>query len=243
MKEFYIRKYAQVLNFGVFIVDGNYIRRNVDEEFTNFGQHYRFRFIPKDEFWIDKEYGSKEARYYINHMFVENRLMSGGMSYEDAIDVADRAERRERHKSGWIKHKIQKMGRRELLAKIRKRLWVTYSRKVKVWIVNGELVRTVCLIGFTEGGHDKIYSFIPRNEIWIDDDVGSKERKFILLHEMHERNLMREGWGYFFKIVPKNSSAKKYKSAHRSANEIEQFCRHNPEFLDQKLKEELKKIK
>jgi hypothetical protein len=35
------------------IVDGVYICGHMDEEFTNFGQHYRFKFIPKNEFWID----------------------------------------------------------------------------------------------------------------------------------------------------------------------------------------------
>jgi hypothetical protein len=27
----------------------------MDEEFTNFGQHYRYPYIPKNELWIDQE--------------------------------------------------------------------------------------------------------------------------------------------------------------------------------------------
>jgi hypothetical protein len=29
----------------------------MDEEFTNFGQHYRYPYIPKNELWIDQEAG------------------------------------------------------------------------------------------------------------------------------------------------------------------------------------------
>ena len=39
----------------VWVVDGEYIRTYVDEEFTNFGQHYRFPYIPENEFWLDRE--------------------------------------------------------------------------------------------------------------------------------------------------------------------------------------------
>src|SRR3989344_4485112 len=55
MKKPYIKKYCKISKFSVFIVDGAYIREFIDEEFTNFGQHFRFKFIPKNEFWIDKK--------------------------------------------------------------------------------------------------------------------------------------------------------------------------------------------
>jgi hypothetical protein len=29
------------------VVDGAYIRGHIDEEFTNFGQHYRYKYIPE----------------------------------------------------------------------------------------------------------------------------------------------------------------------------------------------------
>jgi hypothetical protein len=34
-------------DYQVWIVDGAYIRGHIDEEFTNFGQHYRYSYIPK----------------------------------------------------------------------------------------------------------------------------------------------------------------------------------------------------
>ncbi|HTY57766.1 MAG TPA: hypothetical protein VMF59_03075, partial [Bacteroidota bacterium] len=51
----YIRKAEQRGRIAVWIVDGTYVRTNIDEEFTNYGQHYGFDFIPANEFWIDRE--------------------------------------------------------------------------------------------------------------------------------------------------------------------------------------------
>jgi hypothetical protein len=33
-------------DYQAWIVDGTYIRGHMDEEFTNFGQHYRYPYIP-----------------------------------------------------------------------------------------------------------------------------------------------------------------------------------------------------
>ena len=43
MKEPYIKKFLEIAEFKVYIVDGKFIREKIDEEFTNFGQHYRFK--------------------------------------------------------------------------------------------------------------------------------------------------------------------------------------------------------
>ena len=51
----YIQKADEVGDLHVWVVDGSYIRGHVDEEFTNFGQHYRYSYIPKNELWIDRE--------------------------------------------------------------------------------------------------------------------------------------------------------------------------------------------
>jgi len=55
MKLPYLEKIGQRGDITVWSVDGIYVRRNLDEEFTNFGQHYRFECIPENEFWIDIE--------------------------------------------------------------------------------------------------------------------------------------------------------------------------------------------
>ncbi|HSA97442.1 MAG TPA: hypothetical protein VLJ16_15430, partial [Acidobacteriota bacterium] len=51
----YISLYERAGGFDVWVVSGQYVRENLDEEFTNFGQHFEFRFIPRREFWLDVE--------------------------------------------------------------------------------------------------------------------------------------------------------------------------------------------
>lgn len=229
MKKPYIKKYGKVSNFIVWIVDGKYIRRDMDEEFTNFGQHYQFNFIPKNEFWIDKEHAEGEERYYIDEMLLMERFLSAGTSRKKAVEATDKKIKSERAKSELMMAELEKMKHHEnVLEDVHKKLLKEYCRgDVKVWIVNGEIVRDLFFLDFTEGGHDKVYHFIPEGEVWLDDDVIPEERKFVLLHEMHERNLMARGMNY--------------NSAHESASKIEYYCRLHPEKVDGKLKEEMKK--
>jgi hypothetical protein len=229
MKKPYIKKFSEVSGFKVFIVNGEYIRNNLDEEFTNYGQHYLFPFIPKDEFWIDRERVGWEYKYYLNSMLTINRLLAKGMSHGEAIKIADKEERSERAKSQLVIKRIKlKKYPKKLRDSVQKDLLQKYStKKIKVWIVSGELVRDLFFIDFTEGGHGYVYSFIPKNEIWIDDDIDIDEIKFVLLHEFHERNLMVKGM--------------KYDSAHKKSSEIEYYCRHHPKELNEKLKIEIEK--
>ena len=116
--------------------------------------------------------------------------------------------------------------KKEMLDKIHKKL-LQCCGNVKVWLVNGEIVRDLFDTNFSCGGHDLVYHFVPKNEIWLDDKISEKERKFIFLHELHERGLMKKGM--------------RYHEAHRSATEVEDGCRHNSKTTDKKIMEELKK--
>ena len=226
MKKPYLKKIDQIGPRTVWVVDGQYVRKNIDEEFTNFGQHYRFRFIPLHEFWIDEEHGLGEEQFFIDHLLVEHRLMAGGMIYDKALEKADAVERRERRKTELIRE-ISRLPKKAIVENIHKRPLKKYSGTVRVWVVKGELVRSLYFIDFTEGGHDKVYHFVPKNEVWLDDDLGPGERKFVLLHELHERHLMSLGWPYF--------------KAHRSASRIEYHCRAHPEDLEADLRLEAEK--
>ncbi len=233
-KKPYVKKFCSIAGFDVWLVDGEYIRKNICEDFVNCDEHYHLKFIPKNEFWIDKRARRGEDVFFIDHLLAENRLMARGMNFEDAYDKAAVVEQHERDKSRLAK-KLKKVRKNEaLLDKIRKRLIKKYTDKIKIWLVNGEAVRDLFsigfgLTGFGGGGHDRVYNFIPNNEIWIDEQISPKERKFIIVHELHERNLMAKGMKYY--------------PAHRRATEIEDYCRKNPEKTDGKIKEEMKKQK
>ncbi len=237
MQKPYIKKYGLVSEFTVYIVDGKYIRTNIEEEFTNFGQHYRFRFIPKNEFWIDKEYGSDrpEVHFYIDHLLKEYHLMEKGYHYNVALARADAKEQSERRRSLLAKHIHGPKKKLVYKIKIKK-----YSTILDVWIVCGELVRDLFYIDFTEGGHDLVYPFIPRNEIWLDDDIGPEERKFVLLHELRERNVMSHKMKLTRRGAHSVSNSQVYNLAHAEASELEYFYRRHPKGIDKALRKELK---
>lgn len=229
MRKPYLYKLKEVAGFKVYIVDGVYIRKEMNEDFANYDSHYRFKFIPKDEFWIDKGASRAEDRFYITTMLVINRLMARGMSHKKVVKIADRIEKRERSAYLLVRKKMKISRKKDKYLKVvYKRLLKKYGGgKCKVWIIKGELVRGIFFLDFTEGGHDKVYSFVPKNEIWIDDDLSRKELKFVLLHEVYERNLMAKGMSY--------------DDAHRHALQIEYHCRRYPKMTNAALKKEFNK--
>ena len=200
----------------IWIVDGTYVRTHLDEEFTNYAQHYAFACIPKDEFWLDKEAGNNEQQFFIDHLLTEHRLMAKGVPYDDALEAADKVEMAERKKSGDLS-KLSKSGNLPDPKKVHEQLWKKLESGLSVWIVNGRLVRSGFDDDFTEGGHDYVYEFVPRNEVWIDNDLEELERPYVLLHELHERNLMAKGWSY--------------SKAHEDSSKLEYHYRHHPNEL------------
>jgi hypothetical protein len=203
------------------IVDGSYIRGHIDEEFTNFGQHYSFPYIPENELWIEKETHDDERRFFIDHLLVEHRLMEKGVPYDNALVEADKVERRERRRAGDVRRLTHHGKDLPDGREVHQRLWKKLEKGISVWIVNGRLVRSVFDIDFTEGGHDYVYEFVPEKEVWIDDDIEEKERGYVLLHELHERNRMASGWPY--------------NKAHAESSHIEYRCRHHPDELHEAL--------
>jgi hypothetical protein len=217
----YLRKDQERGDFQIWIVDGSYIRGHIDEEFTNFGQHYRYAYIPVNEFWIDEEAEHDEGTFFIDHLLAEHDLMAKGMPYEKALVEADRAERRERRRAGDVRKATHRGRQLPDASSVHERLWKKLENGVSVWVVNGRLVRSVFDIDFTAGGHDHVYEFVPEGEVWIDDAITEKERGFVLLHELHERNRMAGG-------MP-------YSQAHTESSRLEFRCRHHPDELHDSL--------
>jgi hypothetical protein len=211
----YVKKKEEIGKFMVWIVDGDFIRSNIEEEFTNFACHYQFSFIPKNEIWLDKQSSADESNFYIDRLLYQIRLIEGGMPYDKSYDLAERKEADERHCS---KGAVKGKGEEHIVKDIKKKLWKTIS-SVKVYIVSGEEVRDKCYMAFTEGGNSQVYKFIPKNEVWIDDEVAPKERDFVLLHELFERKQMKE-------------HGLKYDQAHKKASAIEWKYRQNPKGLE-----------
>ena len=45
---------------------------------------------------------------------------------------------------------------------------------------------------WTEGGHDRVYDFVPRNEVWLANNLPPLELRLTMLHELRERRRMGE---------------------------------------------------
>jgi hypothetical protein len=205
----------------VWVVDGEYLRTYVDTEFNNFGQHYRFNYIPMFEFWLDGENISDESEFFIEHLKVEWALMRAGKSYSDAIVEADNVERDLRRKTDDFSKVVDPV-RRLIDSKLfRVKLLKSLGNGLNVWLVDGRLVRSVLNIDFCQGGHPLVYEFVPPGEIWIDNDANWTERGYIILHEIHELNRMEEGLSY--------------ETAHAESAILENRCRNNPDELHDAL--------
>jgi hypothetical protein len=108
--------------------------------------------------------------------------------------------------------------------RVQERLWKTLPDGVSVWFVKGRLVRSVFDVEFTEGGHEHVYEYVPRGEVWIDDDIHDDELGFVLFHELHERNAMAKGADY--------------NTAHEESSRLERYYREHPAELHQALADE-----
>ena len=83
----------------------------------------------------------------------------------------------------------------------------------EVWLVKGKDVRAQH-IEFVEGGHDYVYDWVPKGQVYIDDALSPAEYNAVIIHELYERELMKKG-------VP-------YSKAHKRANLVELRGRRKP---------------
>jgi hypothetical protein len=127
LKAPYIRKFDTRGNLQIWMVDGSYIRGHIDEEFTNFGQHYRYNYIPANQLWIDREAAHDETRFFIDHLLVEHRLMAKGLPYNDALAEADRQERKERRRSGDMSRLTHHGEELPTAKSVHQRLWKNWT--------------------------------------------------------------------------------------------------------------------
>jgi len=217
-KKFYLKKLQSIGEITVWLVDGNRIRRQLDMDFTNFGQHFVFPFIPEDEFWLDPEaLVLKEKDFFLTHLLVEWEMMKQGYDYITATNAADQKERVDRAKAGDLKKVLKKDGEIDL-KKIHQRLLKRLPNGFKIWLVNGRLVRSAWDPEFTAGSHHQVDPYVPEDEIWIDSAVSQAEKLFVILHELYENDLM----------IKEHLD---YDPAHDRANAIEQRCRRNSKHL------------
>lgn len=142
-------------------------------------------FVPEDEIWIDRRF-RRETKFLLE------------------------VHRLEQLKRGWPYAKVREYLKRRLCKKTPMPPHVVRSvprGRLVIRYVRGELVRQHLDPSFIFGGHDLVYKYIPKNEIWIDVRQDPREVKYTLMHELHERARMAKGWTY--------------DKAHKSATDVE----------------------
>lgn len=131
-------------------------------------------FVPEDEIWVDRRFRKEKAFLLEVH----------------------RIEQLKRH---WPYYKVREYLKERLCRKGPMPQHVVRSRrhgKLTIRFVRGEIVRRYLDPCFIFGGHDLVYDYIPKNEVWIDVRQDPREVKYTLLHELHERRRMAKGWTY-----------------------------------------------
>jgi hypothetical protein len=170
------------------------------EEFGNFAIQDDFPdLIPEGELWISEKLAPKESTFFIANGLTQLRRLAAGASQERAYEDALVVERLLREQLNGIAYRDGKPHQR-----VPEEIYLNYyltlpdpQGPVKVWLVDGNLVRSYYKTDYTEGGHGYVYPWVPRPEVWIEDGIDHREIPFIVSHEYVERRLMRdEGLDY-----------------------------------------------
>ncbi|MBI4457915.1 hypothetical protein HY633_03055 [Candidatus Uhrbacteria bacterium] len=154
-------------------VDAENIRNTIETDFSGWGTAADFTFIPKGELWVDRQ------------LKAETKLFSALARLERSLP-----------KSPF--RKIRQIAMRTLTDHSGDICVVETVRAsgMTVRLIAGASVRASLDPYFLLGGHDLVYSYIPRNEIWVEARLNADERRSTLLHEIEERRLMKKGMSY-----------------------------------------------
>ncbi|MEK7606592.1 MAG: hypothetical protein AAB444_00095 [Patescibacteria group bacterium] len=162
-------------------VDGFLIRNTLDDDFGIFHAHSsaiasfspKF-YIPKGEIWIDARY--KDEKDFLLELDVFMRA-NEKLPYSKLRALAKKHFRPQ----GALPKYVQHTKRRG---------------KLTVRMVDGIVIRRYFDPEFILGGHDLVYRYILKNEIWLDAKMDPHEISYILHHEEVERELMAKGKSY-----------------------------------------------
>lgn len=200
--------------FKIWIVDGNYIRREIFNEFIYGGNDERYTFVPESEIWIDNSISAEEYLTTLEHEIIERNLMRhNGYTYYDAHDSALMLElgMRRGFLAAAIEHEkhlpmvnpidfnstkeIEELPGKINLSGIYK---IPYAKRdgVEIWVVDGYKIRRDIYPDFCFSGNSNAYMFIPPNEIWIDASITCQEMEYSIQLELKEMAFMKNGLKY-----------------------------------------------
>lgn len=197
--------------YQVWVVDGYRVRHKIYQEFLYGGNEQRYPFNPKGEIWIDHAISCEEFELTLAHELNERHLMAKfGWTYDKAHDSSLALEQVMRKKYAAVCESHERElplvspedynNRKEITGiadsiKLQNiyRLPLAEKNGIKVWIVDGFLVRKNIFPDFGFSGNDRVYHFIPKGEIWIDGQISCEETAYSIVAEQVEREQMVKG--------------------------------------------------
>lgn len=178
--------------------------RQLESELPSVKDYHAFAEKLKSETQKIKDYRtegleSEDGMYSFQNIVFKQLRRNGALELLTKI-------KEETNKNLYELTEAEKKGLEKIIGKVdpRIKLYKTLEDGTLVYIIDGKIVRDDIDTEFIGGGHHYVYSYIPKNEIWLED-LDDKDK--ILLHEVREREKMQEGWGYV--------------KAHNRANRIE----------------------
>lgn len=198
-------------NYDVWIIDGSQVRRKIFSSFLYGGNEQRYPFNPKGEIWIDNAISCEEYYLTLAHELNERHLMARfGWTYYASHDSSlslEQVIRRSNemicraHEDSLDKVSVLDYQNVKEIKTIPDSIRLVNIYRVpagerdglKIWIVDGYLVRKNIYPDFGFSGNDLAYHFIPPNEIWIDGQVSCEETEYSINTELNIRKQMAAG--------------------------------------------------
>jgi hypothetical protein len=89
----YARIADPLAKIAVWFVQGNLVRSLYRTEYTEGGHGYVYRWVPKDQIWVEHDLDLPEIPFLVAHEYVELRLMRDhGLEYDPAHTIAAEVE-------------------------------------------------------------------------------------------------------------------------------------------------------
>jgi hypothetical protein len=183
--------------YSVYSIDASAVRNvaQPDEEFGNFATEKEFPdLIPEGEIWIGQKTLETEGVFFIADALARLREEERGRSEDAAYTAGIEAERVLRGKLTGLKFRDGKPHKR-VPDEVYAEHYVTLPDPefpIDVWLIDGNVVRSLYKTDYTEGGHGYVYRWVPKRQIWIEKDLDRWELPFIISHEYLELRMMRD---------------------------------------------------
>lgn len=158
-------------------VDGFEVRNKIWTDFSGIASRDENPLLPEGQLWLENVLTDDAS--LVGAYLLRRELVNEGMSRQDARK-AIRSSAFYRGGIEWFK------GMEE----------VTRLSGVRVFLVDGSVLRSQFDPFFLLGGHDLVYDYVFPESVWIDRKVDRRDWKYTILHEVEERRLMAKGMSY-----------------------------------------------